>query len=65
MISTFTSFIARSLGCSVPNRVDRTNLSRAWDLRAMARLAVRVTLSGAVRVAASAREGVAPPPTIT
>ena len=61
MISTFTSFIASTVGWSVPNRVDRITLSCVWAPCDMARVEGRDTTSGAVSMAASAREGVALP----
>ena len=65
MISIFTSFIASAVWWSGPNKVDRTTLSRVWASHTMASVAGRETPSGAVRVAASAREGAALLPTTT
>ena len=65
MIFTFTSFIASVMGGSGPNRVDRTNLTRACPPCAMDWVTGMETPSGAVSVSASAREGVLPPPGTT
>ena len=65
MLSVFTSFMSVAVGWSGPYKVTRTSLSRAWDPCSMARVSGRETPSGAVSVAASAREVAAPFPMIT
>ena len=65
MIFEFTYFIDSAMGWSGPNRVTRTVLSPTWDPNAMTRVAGRVTSSGDVSGAASAREDAAPPPAMT
>ena len=59
------SRMSSTVGWSCPNRLTRTTLSRAWDPRARVRVDGKETLSGAISVAASANEGVAPPPVMS
>ena len=59
------SCMASAMGWYYYIRVNRTILSRAWYTYAMARVVGKDTPSGAVSVAASANEGVAPLTTMT
>ena len=65
MVYVFIYFIASVVGWSRPNNVTRSTRSCVWSLRSMARLAIRETHSGTIRVAASAMEGMAPTPAMT
>ena len=57
--------MASAVEWSCPNKVTSTTLGRVWDPHAIFMLAGNETLSGAISMAASANEGVAPLPAMT
>ena len=65
VIYVSTSFVVSAVGCSGPNRVNRTTLIYLLTLSTMDRVASRDKPSGAISMAASARECAAPPPAMT
>ena len=62
MISTYISLISSVVGWIGLNRVDRTTLIRVWAPRATDSVEGRETPAGAISMAASSREGMAPAP---
>ena len=65
MIYKFTAFIDSAVGCYGPNWVTSTTLIRTWYPCAMTMLTGREKPSGTTIMAASAREGTAPPAAMT